>query len=351
MYIVDELNEVEIANFEKSLNLTKTTFPGDSAVEYFKGIFYKLTGRKKEGSKILRSIPLAEGADNSEFTNQITQIGQVLYNMGKNNIAEMLYQQGSSQHLFQTPYQRSLLFLPDIETKPIWSSDVEGNLDDGLTPYKKQLTELLDIWTSIRDEAVEVGKNITSHLSWIRNGYISTNPGSIVTEPKDKITGPDFHGWNVFPLYMWGKKKNSACSNATNTCALLKNHFPDATKCPSCTVKFIKLDPKVNIQPHCAPTNDKLRIYLGLSNSEKLKYVIQGASPKSGVEVPIVDGKLVVVDESHAHSLLNTSEDQPVYLLAIDFYHPNLPVKWLEGETKKEGLTLADHGKQTFSMH
>ena len=39
------------------------------------------------------------------------------------------------------------------------------------------------------------------------------------------------------------------------------------------------------------------------------------------------------------------------YLLAIDFYHPNLPVKWLEGETKKEGVTMAEHALNRFTFH
>ena len=347
MQIVDELDQGEVANFEKALDRAIEVFPKDSALLFYKGLLYKLTDRKKEGSKILRSIPVNEGQDVSEFTHQLATLGQILYNLGKPNIAATIYQTASTQHLFLSPYQRPLLFLEDIETKPVWPADLEGNLDDGLTPYKNPLTELISNWESIRDEALDVGKNISANLNWIRLPYFVANPGNLVTAPKEPNSG----AWNVYPLYMWSKKKNAACTSAPNTCALLKTHFPDATKCPSCTVKFIKLDPKVNIQPHCAPTNDKLRIYLGLSNSEKLKYVIQGGSPKEGEEVPIVDGKLQVVDESHAHSLLNMSDDVPVYLLAIDFYHPNLPIKWLQGETKKEGLNMAEQGQNMFVMH
>lgn len=345
LQILDELDEGEVINFEKALDRAIEIFPKYSALYFYKGLFYKQTNRKKEGNKILRSIPLDEVKDNSEFTHQLASIGQILYNQGKANLAAAIYQEASKQHLFLSPYQRPLLFLPDIETKPIWPADLEENLDDGLTPYKTQLAELIGNWASIRDEALEVGKNISTN--WIRLPYLLANPGNLVTAPKEPNSG----AWNVYPLYMWGKKKNSPCSLAPNTCALLKNHFPDATKCPTCTVKFIKLDPKVTIQPHCAPTNDRLRIYLGLSNSEKLKYVIQGGSPKEGEEVSIVDGKIQVVDESHAHSLLNTSDDVPVFLLAIDFYHPNLPIKWLQGETKKEGVGMAEHGKNMFAMH
>ena len=351
MYIVDELSEVEVANLETFFNQTTTLFPKDTAFTFYKGIFYKMTDRKKEGGQILRALPLAEGKDNSEFTNQLTQIGQVLFSLGKNHVAEMIYAEGSRQHLFLSPYQRPLLFLEDIETKNVWPSDIDNDLDDGLTPYTNQLSELLSNWTSIRDEALEMGKNMSSNPNWYRLPYMATQPGHLVTEPKVRKEGVPMQSWNVLPLYMWGKKKNTVCALAPNTCNLLKNHFQDATKCPSCTVKFIKLDPMVSIQPHCAPTNDRLRIYLGLSNSDKLEYVIQGGSPKEGTKVPMTDGKIKVVDESHAHSLLNTSEDLPVYVLAIDFYHPNLPVKWLEGETKKVGLTIADHGKGMFAMH
>ena len=117
MYIVDELNEVEVANLETFFNQTTTLFPKDTAFTFYKGIFYKMTDRKKEGGQILRALPLAEGKDNSEFTNQLTQIGQVLFSLGKNHVAEMIYAEGSRQHLFLSPYQRPLLFLEDIETK------------------------------------------------------------------------------------------------------------------------------------------------------------------------------------------------------------------------------------------
>ena len=356
MKIIDELNEVEITNFENFINKTKTLFPNDTGTEFYKGIFYKQTGRQKEANKLLRAIPLADGVDNSEFTHDLTDIGLVLHNLGKKHVAEMIYTEASRQHLFLTPHQRPLLFLEDIETKPIWPSDLDGELDDELTPYKKAFSALLKDWETVRDEAVGVGKNITENLNWKRQGYNPANPRTLVTEPKANHMftakdGVEMHAWNVFPLYMWGKKKNSACSVAPTTCSLLKNHFQDATKCPSCTVKFIKLDPKVSIQPHVAPTNDRLRIYLGLSNAEKLKYVIEGGSAKTGTEVPMVNGKLKVVDESHAHSLLNTSQDEPIYLLGIDFYHPNLPVKWLEGETKKEGITIGEHALNRFFFH
>ena len=356
MYIVDELNEVEVASFENSLNRTKTLFPKDSATEFYKGVLYKLTNRQKEGNKILRGIPLAEGSDNSEFTHDLTDIGYVLVRNGKKHVADMLFTEASRQHLFLTPHQRPLLFLDDIETKAVWPSDINGDLDDELTPYKKGFSELINNWEAIRDEALEVGKNITANLNWKRHPYNPANPRSLVIEPKENTLyatkdGVEMKAWNVFPLYMWGKKKNSACSSAPTACSLLKAHFQDATKCTSCTVKFIKLDPKVSILPVCSPTNDRLRIYLGLSNSDKLKYIIEGGSPKSGEEVPMVDGELKVVDESHGHSLINTSQDEPIYLLGIDFYHPNLPVKWLEGETKKEGVTIAEHALNRFTFH
>ena len=90
---------------------------------------------------------------------------------------------------------------------------------------------------------------------------------------------------------------------------------------------------------------------MGISNSDKLSYVIEGGSPKEGEEVQIVDGKLKIVDESFAHSIVNLSDEMPVILLAIDFMHPNLPIKWLQGETKKEGLTISEQGQQNYVMY
>ena len=77
MKIIDELNEVEITNFENFINQTKSRFANDTGTEFYKGIFYKLTGRQKEANKLLRAIPLADGNDNSEFTHDLTDIGLV----------------------------------------------------------------------------------------------------------------------------------------------------------------------------------------------------------------------------------------------------------------------------------
>ena len=42
MKIIDELNEVEITNFENFINQTKSRFANDTGTEFYKGIFYKL---------------------------------------------------------------------------------------------------------------------------------------------------------------------------------------------------------------------------------------------------------------------------------------------------------------------
>ena len=281
----------------------------------------KMTDRKKEGNKLLRSLDLADGStDNSEFTHDIQVLGYYYYNQGKLDLAKTIHQEASRLHLFLGPHQRPLLFVPDMESKPVWTVDLDGETDDGLTYLKKDIAELLGNWEIIKDEALQAGKNLSEN--WFSLGFMHYST-TLVTEPKD----PEDGSWHTYPLYMWGKKKNGPCSLAPKTCGLLKKHFPDATKCATCTVKFIKLDPKVSVQPHCGPTNDRLRSYLGLSNSDKLKYVIEGGSPKEGQVVPLVDGKLKVVDESYAHAIKNTSDDVPVILLAIDFMHPNLPVK------------------------
>ena len=129
LLIVDELTDEEKINFDKNVDKAIELFPKDSSLHFYKGLVYKLTDRKKEGNKILRAIPLSEGQDHSEFTHSLANLGLTLYNQGKANIAATIYQEASKQHLFLSPYQRPLLFLQDIETKPVWSADLEENLE------------------------------------------------------------------------------------------------------------------------------------------------------------------------------------------------------------------------------
>ena len=342
---VDELKEDEVKAFDVEIERATEQFPNDTSVKFYKGLMLKLTDRKKEGNKVLRSIEFEEGKDNSEFLSDLTYLGMHLYNQGKSVVANAIYQEASRMHLFQSPHQRTLLSMPDVETKPIWTAELENNMDADLTYLKNELTELKGTWESIRDESLAAAKNMSEH--WISVPYIPTNPATIVNEPKDPKAG----NWSIFPLYMWGKKKNAPCTTAPNTCTLFKKQWPDATKCATCTIKFVKLDPKVSLQPICAPTNDKLRVYLGLSNADKLKYTIEGGSPKEGEQVTFQDGQIKIVDESYAHALTNLSDEAPVILLAIDFKHPNLPIKWLAGETKKEGLSMSEYGQRQYAIY
>merc|ERR1719412_308074 len=84
MNIADELTETEISDFEKALERAIELNPKDLAVKFYKGLMLKMTDRKKEGNKLLRSLDLADGStDNTEFTHDIQTLGYYYNNQGK----------------------------------------------------------------------------------------------------------------------------------------------------------------------------------------------------------------------------------------------------------------------------
>ena len=98
--------------FDVEIERATQQFPNDTSVKFYKGLMLKLTDRKKEGNKVLRSIEFEEGKDNSEFLSDLTYLGMHLYNHGKTVVANAIYQEASRMHLFQSPHQRTLLSMP-----------------------------------------------------------------------------------------------------------------------------------------------------------------------------------------------------------------------------------------------
>ena len=78
-----------------------------------------MTGQKKEGNKLLRSID--SSVDMSEVNHDMNRFGRLLYNEGLDSYARMLYQECSKLHIFMNQYQRPVVTKDiDIGGKPTW---------------------------------------------------------------------------------------------------------------------------------------------------------------------------------------------------------------------------------------
>ena len=120
-------------------------------------------------------------------------------------------------------------------------------------------------------------------------------------------------------LYLWTKRKHSACSITPTTCKLIKR-FSAASTCQKCTSKFVQLGGGTQVLSNAGPTNTRLRAYLGLvvgTGEEGVRMLV------GGKEVTLEEGKVVVVDESFEHEMENRGKGKSL-LLAVDFHHPDL---------------------------
>ena len=111
----------------------------------------------------------------------------------------------------------------------------------------------------------------------------------------------------------------AVCSLAPTTCSLVSSL--DLLHCPLCTTKWSLLAPGTRVKPHCAPTNRRLRIHLGLRVPEE-GVAMQLAGSRMGWR----EGEVVVFDDSFEHQVWNNSTEARLIFI-LDIQHPNLNVK------------------------
>lgn len=114
-------------------------------------------------------------------------------------------------------------------------------------------------------------------------------------------------------------------SVATNGPTKFSKHYPKtmevlniAKEITLTAVKFSSILPGTHIKPHTGPSNERLRVHLGLRYSGGGKIRI-GSKWKEWKE-----GKVLVFDDSFEHEVIHNGPE-PRTVLIIDFWHPELP--------------------------
>ena len=82
---------------------------------------------------------------------------------------------------------------------------------------------------------------------------------------------------------------------------------------------FSRLLPGTHIEPHCGPSNLRLRCHLGL-------VVPEGARIRVGTEVRAWEaGRCLVFDDSYEHEVWHEGEGERIVLIC-DMWHPDIDV-------------------------
>lgn len=278
---------------EKALQVALEEFPRNQFFKFMKGIVLKLQGKKKEANSLLRDV---EFDPNEVYgvASDLIAMAFDLYKRGKAPMADVLYQEASKAHIFLSKYQRSYDTIPDLDSKPIWSTD-----EVQMTTYEEEFNLLKENWQTIKEEALEVRKNnsLWTNLTgqeWIDRGTVLQ-----------------------FPIFTWGKKRSYYCTLVPKTCKIFKT-FSAASKFPKGHVRFEVVSNKTHLFPRTGPTNTRLRGHLGLQVPEGYKMRIS-----KGNYLHEKEGTITLFEDSYEYEIWNESDEEMI-VISFDMPHPDV---------------------------
>ncbi|HYM78080.1 MAG TPA: aspartyl/asparaginyl beta-hydroxylase domain-containing protein [Candidatus Dormibacteraeota bacterium] len=120
--------------------------------------------------------------------------------------------------------------------------------------------------------------------------------------------------WATSHLYFLGGKSEELCARCPETSRLIEQ-TPGATSAG--LVYFASLAPGTHLEPHCGPTNARLRCHLGVR-------IPEGCSIRVGAETrQWTEGKCLVFDDSFEHQVWHVGTTVRL-VLVLDIWHPDL---------------------------
>lgn len=163
--------------------------------------------------------------------------GDSLLLLGRYKEAHEVHKRGAKLGHFLSPAQRSLYNVKRLRGRPWW------NIED--TPYVKLARTLEKSWKEILKE----GEAARALYEQEREGL--------------KERGD----WTQLDIFASGREIPNRCMRAPVTCSIVKTE-PAAIGCRRGQIKFSAMEPGTHVRPHVGPTNCRLRMHLGLSNTK-----------------------------------------------------------------------------------
>ena len=148
-------------------------------------------------------------------------------------------------------------------------------------------------------------KELEANWQTVRREYLKLLPEHFTPWPERQIYDG---GWEVSPLFLYGKIQKNMCSLCPRTTALVES------VCGMTSAGFSKLAPKTHITAHRGYSHELLRCHLGL-------IVPKNCSLRVGDETRTWrEGECLIFDDTTVHEAWNNSGSQRIVLL-IDFKH------------------------------
>jgi aspartate beta-hydroxylase len=163
--------------------------------------------------------------------------GDSLLLLGRREEADKIHKRGTDLGHFLSPNQRSLYNVPRLKSRPWWRIEE--------TPYSNLVKALEKSWKAILRE----GEDAKALYEQEQEGL--------------KERGE----WSQLDLFVRGQEIPGRCKRAPVTCSIVKNE-PAAVGCRRGQIKFSSMVAGTHVRPHVGPTNCRLRMHLGLSNTK-----------------------------------------------------------------------------------
>lgn len=217
---------------EEVLKETFKLWPNDRVALAHHGFVLKNQHNKYEEAVIALQKALEGDAGAANEARFYYHLGDALLLLGRLEEAYEVHKRGAALGHFLSPYQRSLYNVPRLKSRPWW------RVED--TPYINIARGLEKSWKEILKEG-EAAKELYE---------------------KEKEGLKERGEWTQLDLFVQGRELPGRCARAPVTCALVR-----AASCRRGQVKFSAMAAGTHVRAHVGPTNCRLRMHLGLSNT------------------------------------------------------------------------------------
>lgn len=212
--------------------------------------------------------------------------GDALLLLGKFKEAHEVHKRAAKLGHFLSASQRSLYNVPRLKSRPWW------NVNE--TPYLPLAKNLEKRWKDILKE----GQKAKALFEKEKEGL--------------KERGE----WSQLDLFVRGQEIPGRCAVAPVTCSVVKSEVA-AAGCRRGQVKFSIMAAGTHVRAHVGPTNCRLRMHLGLSNT-KHTFLRVDQETRQWQE-----GKVLLFDDSFEHEVWHNGTADRLVLI-VDVWHPGL---------------------------
>ncbi|XP_050555012.1 aspartyl/asparaginyl beta-hydroxylase isoform X4 [Spodoptera frugiperda] len=213
-------------------------------------------------------------------------LGDSLLLLGRYEEAHEVHKRGAAMGHFLSPSQRSLYNVERLKSRPWW------NIEQ--TPYTKLARALEKSWKEILKEG-EAAKALYE---------------------KEKEGLKERGEWSQLDLFVRGQEIPNRCKRAPVTCSIVRSEVA-ASGCRRGQIKFSAMEAGTHVRPHVGPTNCRLRMHLGLSNTKDTYLRVDKETRQWQV------GKTFMFDDSFEHEVWHNGTGTRLVLI-VDVWHPDL---------------------------